>query len=575
MRYLSVFLWLATVTMAELIPADRLYTDGWESAGVSGGVPAQTQTIYTTLTTTGDATDRTTAINNAIAACPEGQVVKLGAGTFRIDGVISLTNETGVILRGSGPGVTILDSRTASTQAMIVGNGSFDWNGFSGTTLSANEAQGQTVISMTSTASFSIGDRVQFMQDNSATAAWPVIGDFGDTGRGMRHQSKITDKDGSTITIADPLPYEFTTAADAQVRAIQDGFAYQCGIEDLTLDMSNGGSQVYGVLLWNADQCWLYNVELVEADNYLVYLLKALHCTVKKSYMNTISGSGSNGAGLIIEQSSMCLVEDNIIRGCFPNVEINFGCTGNVFAYNALLQSDGEIYFDSNHGAHNAFNLFEGNVAPNIKPDGYFGSVSHDTIIRNRFTGADDIDDSHTFAVIDLKRFTRYYNIVGNVLGTSLSADYEQTASAASGAAIYQLGYPSIGNTVYSGTAEPSTGDWWTSWPTDTLPNGYGERDLDVANTLIRKGNYNTADSDVPASESLGEDTVPDSYYLDSKPDWFYGLTWPPVDPTNPVIDHTDSYELIPAGYRYLNGGEDPPSDTFTPLSGRSHYMIH
>jgi hypothetical protein len=46
-----------------------------------------------------------------------------------------------------------------------------------------------------------------------------------------------------------------------------------------------------------------------------------------------------------------------------------------------------------------------------------------------------------------------------------------------------------------------------------------------------------------------------DSLFRDAKPSWFNSLTWPPVDPSNPVYE----YEIIPAGYRYMNAGSDPP----------------
>ncbi len=61
-------------------------------------------------------------------------------------------------------------------------------------------------------------------------------------------------------------------------------------------------------------------------------------------------------------------------------MEINYGSCGNVFAYNFCYDSSsygvvgGSI--DSNHGPHNSYNLYEGNIAPNIQSDGYFGSAS-------------------------------------------------------------------------------------------------------------------------------------------------------------------------------------------------------
>lgn len=62
-------------------------------------------------------------------------------------------------------------------------------------------------------------------------------------------------------------------------------------------------------------------------------------------------------------------------------------------------------------------------------------------------------------------------------------------------------------------------------------------------------------------------DTLPDSLYRGSKPDWFGNLTWPPFDAASPG---TPAYTQIPAGYRYVNGNEDylgggGGSGTFTP----------
>ena len=65
-----------------------------------------------------------------------------------------------------------------------------------------------------------------------------------------------------------------------------------------------------------------------------------------------------------------------------------------------------------NHNPHNMLNLAEGNVLDYYKDDGYFGSSSHNTLFRNRIT--------HD---LELKHFSNYYNIVGNVLGT---AGYQQ-----------------------------------------------------------------------------------------------------------------------------------------------------
>ena len=564
MRHVLIFLIVLTLPCAarsELVSSDRIYD--WSNAGRAGGIPAQTQTVYTTIDSTGDSTDRTSAINTAISNCPSGQVVKLGVGTFRVNGVIYMNNETGVVLRGSGMDSTIIDSRATGAYGFVVGNTSIDWPFEStGDSLSANEAQGQTVLSMSSTSEYTVGDRVVVFQQNSQAAAWPVIGTGAATDYDSGHLTKITAKDVSTITILDPLPFAFTTALGARVHIVGSGFAYNCGVEDLTITYVST-SMTCGMHFWNADNCWLYGVKISNADNQSMWMTHATHCTIQKSYMDRAGGGSPNGAGILIERSGSNLIQDSIIYKSFPLIEMNFYCTGNVLAYNFLYDNVAGISIDTNHGAHNAYNLFEGNVAANLHPDGYFGSVSHDTALRNRFTATDPASGR---SAIQLKRFTRHYNILGNILGTTGMTGYEATSSDAGDGYIYQLGYPNIGNNTYSSTAEPSTGDWWSDWPGGTeLPTGFQERDLDVANTIVRKGNYNTYNSAIPAGEALGGDTLPNSYYVSSKPAWFYGLAWPPFDPADPVVDLTASYEAIPAGYRYLNEGVDPPAGEPTP----------
>ncbi len=87
--------------------------------------------------------------------------------------------------------------------------------------------------------------------------------------------------------------------------------------------------------------------------------------------------------------------------------------------------------------------------------------------------------------------------------------------------------------------------------------SGFQEKDLDVAATTIRKANYYVLTGDIPAGESLGGDTLPNSYYLDSKPSWFGNLAWPAYDSSSPPASEADALVAIPAGYRYVNGNEN------------------
>ena len=64
---------LARPTLAQIVPADRGTT--W-NPGIPGGIPART-TVCATVVAGGN-------IQAAINACPAGQVVQLGAGTWNL-----------------------------------------------------------------------------------------------------------------------------------------------------------------------------------------------------------------------------------------------------------------------------------------------------------------------------------------------------------------------------------------------------------------------------------------------------------------------------------------------------------
>ncbi len=99
------FLNIAAYASGQVLPADRTTT--W-APGVPGGIPART-TICQTLNASAygnGSQDASAAIQAAINACPAGQVLKLSAGTFKVNNYV-LVNK-GITLRGAGSGVTFL-----------------------------------------------------------------------------------------------------------------------------------------------------------------------------------------------------------------------------------------------------------------------------------------------------------------------------------------------------------------------------------------------------------------------------------------------------------------------------------
>ena len=65
----------------------------WTQAGVTGGIPNRT-TVCASLTSS----NALAQINNAIAACPSGQVVSLAAGTYKLASGIVFKSKNNVTL---------------------------------------------------------------------------------------------------------------------------------------------------------------------------------------------------------------------------------------------------------------------------------------------------------------------------------------------------------------------------------------------------------------------------------------------------------------------------------------------
>jgi hypothetical protein len=182
---------------SSLLPADRDASANWKMAGMLsvGGIPNRTTQCGSTINPIGGGSNDTTNIQNAINACPAGQVVQLAAGTFRIsEGSFILLNK-GVTLRGAGATSTFL-TRPAGpggwsggcstsgawgatygcpaggnnpTPIIIMGPQRYG-NSTTATALTSDVTQGATSVQVASTAGFQVG---QFaLLDELTGATW-------------------------------------------------------------------------------------------------------------------------------------------------------------------------------------------------------------------------------------------------------------------------------------------------------------------------------------------------------------------------------------------------------------------
>lgn len=567
--------WDGSGTAAEIIPAERLAD--WRpgvTVGVPGGIPTNrthlvdvTKSPYRADNT--GVTDAQPAIQKAVTDAQEDDVVYLPVGTYRVDSPIALGKKSRITIRGAGPDKTVILPWHQSNGITICPADGGDWwypNRLR-LDITGHPNRGDTVLSVGDTKPLDaypnggIGQICQLSLKNDLTL--PVVSP-GHWEYMRRQLSRIVAKTDATVTISPGLLYDLP-AQLAPVLRPGGRYSEGVGIEDLTVDGTNSTAP-RGLILINASYgCWVQNVTMRKAERYIFVVDGALQCEVKHCYIGQRkSAAGPNGGGLLMGVSSFCLIEDNVLADTFPDMEID-NSSGNVFAYNFCDDKSVQggllgCSINSNHGGHGSHNLYEGNMAPRFQCDGYHGSASHDTVFRNWFHGTSSMTEQFWICV-NLNRFTRCYNIVGNVLGRqgfTWLYEVEDVGFSYDKHFIYSLGFPNMGNGWSNGkTAQPSKGQYWADWERMLAsepgkgpgPSGFQEWDLDVKGTTLLKGNHNSRDNGVPESESLGGAALPKSLYLKEKPAWFGDRPWPPFGP-----DTDFEQNKIPAQVRFEAG---------------------
>jgi Pectate lyase superfamily protein len=557
---LMLLLLSAGLAFAEIIPANRIAP--WQgNVGVPGGIPARTTICKNIVTDLGadptGAQDCAPIIQRAINSCPAGQVVYMPAGTFRLNSRVYLASRQNFTLRGAGVGVTIIKSMSNGYFLF----GSQQWPPPSTwVPITAGATKGSNTITVADTSAFVVD---QLM--NIGPAAMPVwthnLGGYPDTISNMRVAFKVRGKTATTVTFDPPCPFDFSgmNPSARPFKGPADGYHFiqGIGLEDFTMDLTNS-SAPWAIEIDQAWGCWVKNIELNHAYSRQMRFGSFVRGEVRHCYTHD-SGSGPNHEGIDFD-GDCCwnLVEDSICNkgGASP---IQFGdSTGanscNVVAYNYVVNTDPGFWDISfNHSPHNMLNLAEGNVIDNYKDDGYFGSSSHNTLFRNRIRYN-----------LELKHFSNYYNIVGNVLGTigfSNGCETEQVNYGNN--PVYALGFPNIGNHSYSGTFGPTTPPNYSANGNNLTDPENQTLDLNVEATILRHGNFDYFNNSAVWDSSISDHTIPDSLYLKGKPSWWDQSPWPPIGP-----DRTPMVSQIPAEYRFVNGRPiPPPTSSATPSS--------
>jgi hypothetical protein len=284
---------------------------------------------------------------------------------------------------------------------------------------------------------------------------------------------------------------------------------------------------------------------------------------VRDSYFYGTKNAASQSYGVESYTASDNLIENNIFQHITGPMMDGGATAGTVWSYNYAID---DYYYNPNwmmgsnwlHAVGSSMNLNEGNEGPAFAADNIHGTHHFVTAFRNYLTGYEPGKWAQTVPIM-LNAFSRYMNVVGNVLGTAgYHNNYEWNTSGGD--------CPSVGP---SGSCSDTA-----IYRLGGSPNLPSLDDALVKSTLLRWGNYDTvtgavqwAASEVPSSLSQysnplpPDHNLPASLYLSAKPSWWPSpIPWPAIGPdiTGGNIPGLGGHVYkIPAHVCYENAAKD------------------
>ena len=308
---------------------------------------------------------------DAVAAAGGG-VVYLPGGTYRVDGLLSIT-QSGTVIRGDGPGVTRIGF-TRHSSMTDTNHLQFRGGLLAGPAIEmvADGVTGDVVLSVDDATGLSVGDEVGVGM--VITEAFREEHEMDDDGRwgfsaGQRRtifKRTVVAIDASStphrITVDVPLRYPLKVRDSADVRS-ESGAIVDCGVQDLSVstavdwDAAWANDRSHAIGFSDAKDCWARNIEswagpAGDGEHHLqsggILIQRSRRMTVADSVMAHAQNRGGGGNGYLFElmQSDEILVRDSIGRAGRHNFIQNwdFGTTGCVFL--RTLSEDGEAWGD-------------------------------------------------------------------------------------------------------------------------------------------------------------------------------------------------------------------------------------
>ncbi len=559
---------------AGIIPADRRTT--WNPGlNAVGGIPERT-VIYRTLAPRGGTGDDTPTIQHALDTCPAGQVVKLGPGTFRIEGQGLHFRSPDCTLRGSGTGALgtgeggtrlIKADRDSNVNfaVLYVGNSASHFS--SSINLAADAVKGTNSVVLASAPRVAAGEIVLIDErtDEDPRVWWGPEHDspgggsrrwFSRQDRSLTQMMEVTAVDGNTVTFSTPFHITFKAAYAAQMSRYQEPVLHRLGVEDLYVYGGMGGDGHGNISVNLCAYCWVKGVESHWSIGTSIGFYGTFRSVLRDSYVHETPDPNPGGAGYLVGLNSGAsdnLIENNVMWSGNKDIVVRATGGGNVIAYNYMDDAYGGGYpsmpeagLNAGHYTTPHMELLEGNYSHNYKGDSFWGNSIYITVFRNHLSGlraarpplnAYKVNDYPYMdfgarSAVDIQAHSDNTNLVGNVLGFS-------------GQKLLSYSSPSYSDSQKAWSYEELSGftDGIVSmWRIGSLQAGGWTWEPKTYETQLRDGNWDWVTRSQRwhgiggAAGSGTPRPIPNSLYLAAKPDFFGSNPWPWVDPATGAV---------------------------------------
>jgi hypothetical protein len=585
----------------------------WSRAGVVGGIPTNRTRCVTsacrTVTAAG-ASSTAAQIQAAISSAPRNSYILLPSGTYKLTAGLTWNAKNNVTLRGAGANQTFLIfSAYAGCQGLLapICFQSPDTNYWGSPSnlanWTANYSAGTTSITLDSVKNLSVGWPLTLDQRDDLSTAdtgdiflcytpQTVCSANGDSGGGPRNGrsqqqivtvTRISGTGPYTVGISPGLYMPNWVASKTPQAWWPTRPVFGDGVEDLSIDASAASPQA-NVGMFNCVGCYANGITSILPKRSHVQIFQSIHCTVQNSYFYLTGSSASVHYGVETLPASDSLIQNNIFEAVQAPYPATGTCSGCVYSYNfdvnESYDNHGSFAWQNQSGFPHAVGdehiLYEGNIGAGIYSDNFHGTHQFQTIFRNAYNGFQQNNGTVTngsgTSPMLINSFSRFYNIIGNVLGSTAlpHTNYELNAgnrgSVPAGSEIYSNG---LGGGVGNDFNTPRTLMRWGNYDVVTKGVRWCGNSSDpgwttiCAKTSEVPSTITNFSNPVPASTSL-----PASFYLSSELPWWPTSTpWPPIGP-----DVTGGNVRICVGGAntgaYVTSGSQCPSGTLSSMGG-------